>query len=695
MKKPQLTVSVALLLLANAASGELVRDGVWQVRQGESLSAILDKAFPNQPLRQSRIERLSRRLSPSAFDTAGDLVVGQELRLPGARMPRQASRRQSGAGRQVAKVVVVSGNGSATGDDGRARPLERGAPVYKGDTLSTERARAQVRFSDGSLVSLRPNTQFKVEEYQYDGEEGEEERGLFNLIKGGFRTISGAIGKLNRDNYEVKTAVATIGIRGTHYGVTICDPCQDGDEERRGLFGGVVDGEIVVKNDQGEFTFGNDEYFHLPDGGGKPRGLIAPPGFVFGDQGDDAEEGSSEDGLPGSGDTAEGTESAGGEGEGQSGYSDPEADERAAESNRTVPGGEFESDKDDTGFNSQRDDDLVTELEGLKETGDLPDQLDLTGEQEEVAQTDPFPQPVGELITPTQSAQVGFISLGNNLAGTPSGATESWSGESAYITPRPTPGPGGFDLTSVDFVNENGERFVYRKQDGAPLVDAGYDADFGVSWGRWSEATLQAVDTVNTPDTIETAPIVTDLHFMLAESPIQNIQDFESQLDLMGYTLQTAPTTLTMFEHNSGTASTAPVDLAGNEGAVSAAMMSIDLVNYDITQLTVNADFGTHGYILALDGGSPLVNVSDIVNGSVSSIDMAGDYCADGISTCTNSEALNGQASVALIAVPGSAAYPEGAMGAAVTYAGRGTVNPGDIGVAGAVLLSAQGSTGW
>ena len=33
----------------------------------------------------------------------------------------------------------------------------------------------------------------------------------------GLRTITGLVGRSNRDNYKVTTAVATIGIRGTEY----------------------------------------------------------------------------------------------------------------------------------------------------------------------------------------------------------------------------------------------------------------------------------------------------------------------------------------------------------------------------------------------------------------------------------------------------------------------------------------------
>lgn len=56
-------------------------------------------------------------------------------------------------------------------------------------------------------------------------------RAFFRLVKGGFRTVSGLIGKVNQDDYRVSTPVATIGIRGTRYGVRICQgECADREE---------------------------------------------------------------------------------------------------------------------------------------------------------------------------------------------------------------------------------------------------------------------------------------------------------------------------------------------------------------------------------------------------------------------------------------------------------------------------------
>lgn len=56
-------------------------------------------------------------------------------------------------------------------------------------------------------------------------------RAFFRLVKGGFRSVSGLIGKVNQDDYRVSTPVATIGIRGTRYGVRLCQgECPDREE---------------------------------------------------------------------------------------------------------------------------------------------------------------------------------------------------------------------------------------------------------------------------------------------------------------------------------------------------------------------------------------------------------------------------------------------------------------------------------
>lgn len=115
------------------------------------------------------------------------------------------------------RVSFVSGNVEAIANDGSRRTLIKGELVNGGERLETNRGRVQIRFTDGSFISLQPNTVFGLDQYKFDKNKPDDGSLLFNFLRGGMRTVSGAIGKANRANYKVQTPVATIGIRGTSY----------------------------------------------------------------------------------------------------------------------------------------------------------------------------------------------------------------------------------------------------------------------------------------------------------------------------------------------------------------------------------------------------------------------------------------------------------------------------------------------
>jgi hypothetical protein len=117
-------------------------------------------------------------------------------------------------------VQYLSGTLSAQRPDGSVRVLAERSSVSVGEVITTQRdSYAQLRFSDGGQVTLRPETQVKIEAYAY--EEGRPERDSFamQLFKGGLRSLTGLIGKrtANRNAYRMVTSTATIGIRGTDY----------------------------------------------------------------------------------------------------------------------------------------------------------------------------------------------------------------------------------------------------------------------------------------------------------------------------------------------------------------------------------------------------------------------------------------------------------------------------------------------
>ncbi|MBX3675485.1 MAG: FecR domain-containing protein [Rhodocyclaceae bacterium] len=120
----------------------------------------------------------------------------------------------------AARVDFAMGDVKALAADGRSRTLAKGAEIESGEMIDTGSGRAQVRFSDGAQVSLAPQTQFRIDEYRFAGKADGNEKGFFSLLKGAMRTITGLVGRSNRDNYKVSTTVATIGIRGTEFSVT-------------------------------------------------------------------------------------------------------------------------------------------------------------------------------------------------------------------------------------------------------------------------------------------------------------------------------------------------------------------------------------------------------------------------------------------------------------------------------------------
>ena len=115
------------------------------------------------------------------------------------------------------RVEFAIGNAVALAADGTQRPLSKGTEISAGDIVKTTDGRAQLRFLDGGYISLQPNTEFKVEDYNYSGKADGSELGIFKLIKGGLRAITGSIGKANKQAYRMNTPVATIGIRGTEW----------------------------------------------------------------------------------------------------------------------------------------------------------------------------------------------------------------------------------------------------------------------------------------------------------------------------------------------------------------------------------------------------------------------------------------------------------------------------------------------
>ena len=119
------------------------------------------------------------------------------------------------------KVIFTSGAVSVKYSDNSTIAVAKGLVLNSGDTIETQEGRVQFSLIDGAKVSLQPNSIYKINRYEFSGKEDGTEYAFTELIKGGLRTISGWIGHKNPQRYQLKTAVATIGIRGTEFTVNL------------------------------------------------------------------------------------------------------------------------------------------------------------------------------------------------------------------------------------------------------------------------------------------------------------------------------------------------------------------------------------------------------------------------------------------------------------------------------------------
>ena len=183
----------------------------------------------------------------------------------------------------IGRVLVAVGEVSAE-RGGRRVILDTGSTIETGDVIQLgEFSNAQIRFSDQAIVSLRQKSVFRIDEYRFSSREEATSTAFFSLLRGGMRTITGLIGKSQSENYRVRTPIATVGIRGTHYTLVVCQQdCRsdDGSLAADGTYGGVLEGRVVLANAAGEREFGTDEYFYVADANTPPQQLIGRPGFL-------------------------------------------------------------------------------------------------------------------------------------------------------------------------------------------------------------------------------------------------------------------------------------------------------------------------------------------------------------------------------------------------------------------------------
>lgn len=182
----------------------------------------------------------------------------------------------------VGTVTHSSGTVSVKRADGTTRLLGLRSEVHEGDRISTQSdTYTRVKFKDGGELTLRPNSQVQVANYNFKENAPEKDNVVINLLKGGLRAISGLIGRRSKENVSFKTPTATIGIRGTNFGLLFCQadcsgvPTVSGQPPADGLHLDVANGEIVASNPGGSLNFTVGQFGFV--GGPNTPPVLVPP----------------------------------------------------------------------------------------------------------------------------------------------------------------------------------------------------------------------------------------------------------------------------------------------------------------------------------------------------------------------------------------------------------------------------------
>lgn len=197
------------------------------------------------------------------------------------------------AQQSAAKVMAVAGSAKAIDPQGHERALAKGADLYAGDKIVTaDGALVQMRLNDGGYMSVRAGTELVIDRFVHDEKNASNSSFLVSLLRGGFRSITGLIGRTNPSGYQIRSATATVGIRGTdHEPMVILDTPGMQALGAPGLYDKVNDGETFITNKGGVLSLKRGDVGFAPLAGETPpQVLLKVPDFYKLDVKTDARE---------------------------------------------------------------------------------------------------------------------------------------------------------------------------------------------------------------------------------------------------------------------------------------------------------------------------------------------------------------------------------------------------------------------
>jgi len=174
------------------------------------------------------------------------LVSNKATNLLGALFVAILSSNNVYAVENIGGIFEQSGKpGSIERTSGQTLTANLDTEIQSYDNVETENGRLKIKFVDETQISLTEHTQIEITEYVYDPNPSKSKMAM-NFVAGTARFATGGLGLVPKENIQIQTPTASIGIRGTDFTTTV-------DELGRSLVILLPDADCtdVVKLEQG------------------------------------------------------------------------------------------------------------------------------------------------------------------------------------------------------------------------------------------------------------------------------------------------------------------------------------------------------------------------------------------------------------------------------------------------------------
>jgi hypothetical protein len=171
------------------------------------------------------------------------------------------------------RVLFATGDVQGLDLDGFARKLSKGDVVREGEVIRTgAESHVQLRMADEALLALRPDSRVRLHTYRFV-EQGEDSgRASIEVLIGGLRSITGAIGRIEKQNYIIRGGKALIGVRGTDHETFVVD---------EGTYNRVTLGGTYLESAGSRIDLDPSETGFAGAGDERPTRLERTPRFMY------------------------------------------------------------------------------------------------------------------------------------------------------------------------------------------------------------------------------------------------------------------------------------------------------------------------------------------------------------------------------------------------------------------------------